>query len=169
MKRVVGFGLPLLGIILLSVAVRPEINASQADDIAIDQDDLAGVVTSTKGPEAGVWVIAETYDLPTGFRKIVVTDEHGRYLVPDLPSATYDVWVRGYGLIDSPKVQAEQGQILNLRAVVAPDAQAAAEYYPANYWFSLLEMPPASEFPGTGRSGNGIPTLMKTQAQYGGM
>ena len=168
MKRVVGFGLPLLGIILLSVAIRPEINASQADDIAIDQDDLAGVVTSAQGPEAGVWVIAETYDLPTGFRKIVVTDERGRYLVPDLPTATYDVWVRGYGLVDSPKVQTERGQILNLRAVVAPDARAAAEYYPANYWFSLLEMPPASEFPGTGRSGNGIPTLMKTQAQYVG-
>ena len=78
------------------------------------------------------------------------------------------MWVRGYGLIDSPKVQAEQGQILNLRAVVAPDAQAAAEYYPANYWFSLLELPPASVFPVTGRSGNGIPTLMKTQAQYVG-
>ena len=26
----------------------------------IDSDDLGGTVTSTKGPEAGVWVIAET-------------------------------------------------------------------------------------------------------------
>src|SRR5262245_18377755 len=50
-----------------------------------DGNDIAGVVASAKGPEAGVWVIAETTDLPTGFRKIVVTDDRGRYLVPDLP------------------------------------------------------------------------------------
>ena len=33
--------------------------------IPIDSDDIAGVVSSPKGPEAGVWVIAETRDLPT--------------------------------------------------------------------------------------------------------
>ena len=67
-------------------------------------NDLGGVVTSANGPEAGVWVIAETADLPTKFAKIVVTDDRGRYLMPDLPKATYSVWVRGYGLVDSPKV-----------------------------------------------------------------
>jgi hypothetical protein len=36
--------------------------------------------------------------------KIVVTDDRGRYVVPDLPRANYNVWVRGYGLVDSPKV-----------------------------------------------------------------
>src|SRR5580765_1880113 len=79
--------------------------ASQADlaQIAIDTDDIGGVVTSTKGPEAGVWVIAETNDLPTKFRRIVVTDDRGRYVVPDLPKAAYTVWVRGYGLVDSSK------------------------------------------------------------------
>ncbi len=65
------------------------------DAIQIDNDDLGGVVTSEKGPEAGVWVIAETADLPTKFVKIVVTDDQGQYVVPDLPAATYDVWVRG--------------------------------------------------------------------------
>ena len=69
-------------------------------EILIDDDDIGGVVTSPDGPEAGVWVIAETTDLPTPFNKIVVTDDEGRYVLPDLPSATYDVWVRGYGLVD---------------------------------------------------------------------
>jgi hypothetical protein len=48
-----------------------------------------------QGREAGVWVIAETTELPTQFRRIVVTDDQGRYLVPDLPQADYSVWVRG--------------------------------------------------------------------------
>ena len=77
-------------------------------------NDLAGVVTSANGPEAGVWVIAETADLPTKFAKIVVTDERGRYVLPDLPKATYSVWVRGYGLVDSAKARTEPGTILNL-------------------------------------------------------
>ena len=80
--------------------------------IAIDDDDLGGVVTSANGPEAGVWVIAETTDLPTKYAKVVVTDDRGRYVIPDLPKATYDVWVRGYGLIDSPKVRTEPGKFL---------------------------------------------------------
>jgi len=96
-------------------------------------NDLAGVVTSADGPEAGVWVIAETTDLPTKFAKIVVTDERGRYVLPDLPKATYSVWVRGYGLVDSAKSRTEPGTILNLNAVIAPNETAAAEYFPAIY------------------------------------
>ena len=82
-----------------------------AGTVAVDADDLGGVVTGPKGPEAGVWVIAETTDLPTKFVRIVVTDDRGRYLVPDLPKASYSVWVRGYGLVDSAKVtsRARQG------------------------------------------------------------
>ena len=72
--------------------------------------DLSGTVTSAKGPEAGVWVIAETTDLPTRFAKIVVTDDRGRYSLPDMPAANYQVWVRGYGLVDSPKVASEAGR-----------------------------------------------------------
>jgi hypothetical protein len=97
------------------------------DAVRIDPDDIGGVVTSAKGPEAGVWVIAETADLATKFVKIVVTDDRGRYVIPDLPKATYNVWVRGYGLVDSAKVAAAPGKNLNLKAVVAPDAKAAAE------------------------------------------
>src|ERR1022692_2253718 len=117
--------------------------------IPMDNTDIAGVVTSSKGPEAGVWVIAETKDLGTGYRKIVVTDDQGRYLIPDLPKANCTVWVRGYGLVDSAKVQAAPGKQLDLKAVIAPSAKEAAEYYPAAYWYSLLHIPPKSDFPGT--------------------
>ncbi len=109
--------------------------------------DIAGVVTGTSGPEAGVWVIAETTDLPTRFTKIVVTDDRGRYLIPDLPKANYSVWVRGYGLVDSPRIPAAPGKVLNLTAMEAPNAAAAADYYPPIYWFSLLHVPAKKEFP----------------------
>ena len=134
--------------------------------IALDDDDLGGVVTSEKGPEAGVWVIAETTDLPTKFARIVVTDNEGRYLVPDLPQATYNVWVRGYGLVDSPKVQTIPGNNLDLTAVQAPNRQEAAQYYPANYWYSMLHIPGKQEFPGTGPSGNGISKRIKSREQW---
>src|SRR5437016_10272568 len=98
--------------------------------VAIDGDDIGGVVASAKGPEAGVWVIAETTDLPTKFAKMVVTDNQGRYVLPDLPKASYQILVRGYGLVDSPRVLAKPGQHLDLKAAVAPDGRAAAEYYP---------------------------------------
>src|SRR2546425_5858591 len=109
------------------------VNAQQSSraTVAIDDDDIGGLVTSAKGPEAGVWVIAETRDLPTGFSKIVVTDDRGRYVVPDLPPANYQVWVRGYGLVDSQKIQSAPGKIVNVTAVVATNPRAAAEYYPA--------------------------------------
>ncbi|MFM1886970.1 MAG: hypothetical protein RL026_2127 [Pseudomonadota bacterium] len=108
---------------------------------AMDADDIAGVVRSAKGPEAGVWVIAETMDLPTRFAKIVVTDDAGRYLVPDLPAAKYEVWVRGYGLADSARQAAVPGQRLDLVAVVAPDAASAAKVYPAAYWYAMMTLP----------------------------
>jgi hypothetical protein len=116
--------------------------------VRIDADDIGGVVASdAHGPEAGVWVIAETTDLPTKYAKIVVTDDQGRYLIPDLPKATYDVWVRGYGLVDSPKIKTTPGKIVNLKAHIAPTNAAAAEYYPAIYWYSMLKIPEKSEFP----------------------
>jgi hypothetical protein len=33
--------------------------------------------------------------------------------------------------------------------MIAPDAKAAAKYYPTNYWFSLLKATPKSDFPMT--------------------
>jgi len=118
------------------------------NQVAIDGDDIGGVVTGPHGPEAGVWVIAETRDLPTHYAKMVVTDDQGRYVVPDLPKAKYQVWVRGYGLIDSPKTDAAPGQQLNLTAVPAPNDAAAAQYYPAIYWFAMLKIPDKDQFGG---------------------
>ena len=131
-----------------------------------DDDDIIGVVTGRNGPEAGVWVIAETSELPTKYVKIVVTDDRGRYLLPDLPKANYSVWVRGYGLVDSPKSKAKPGVTLNLTATPAPSARAAAQHYPAGSWLSLMRIPDKSEFPGTGPSGNGISPRMLSQAQF---
>jgi len=123
--------------------------ASQSGDsgVNVGTSDLGGVVSGSSGPEAGVWVIAETTDLPTKFSKIVVTDDRGRYLVPDLPKASYSVWVRGYGLTDSPKAKATPGATLNLTAVPAASAAAAAHYYPPIYWYSMLKIPDKGEFP----------------------
>ncbi len=133
----------------------------------VGSTDIGGVVTSSKGPEAGVWVIAETTELPTKFVKIVVTDDQGRYLVPDLPKANYDVWVRGYGLVDSPKSKATPGMTTNLKAVPAPDKKAAIEYYPALYWFSLLQNPAQERLPRhRGRVATASSSSIKSQGQW---
>ena len=137
-----------------------------ARNVAVDSDDIGGVVTGPKGPEAGVWVIAESTGLPTRLIKTVVTDDQGRYLVPDLPKGTYDLWVRGYGLVDGPKVKATPGKQVALTALAAPNPRAAADYYPAQYWLSLLQVPPKSDFPGTGPSGNGISPNIKSQGEW---
>src|SRR5882757_7301922 len=120
-----------------------QLNAQQAANPAIHvgANDIGGVVTGPTGPEAGVWVIAETTELGTKMAKMVVTDDQGRYVMPDLPKANYSIWVRGYGLVDSPKVQTAPGKMVNLTAVVAPNEAAAAEYYPPIYWLSLAKMP----------------------------
>jgi hypothetical protein len=163
-------GLAALGLAISLFAGFVVLGARQAQQeagvVAVDKDDIGGVVTGPKGPEAGVWVIAETGDLGTKFVRIVVTDDRGRYLIPDLPAVKYSVWVRGYGLVDSPKVAAQPGRPLMLTAVAAPNPRAAAQIYPAGYWFSLLNVPPKSDFPGTGEKGNGINANMTSQAQF---
>ena len=133
-------------------------HAQQPQAVAIDSDDISGVVTGPNGPEAGVWVIAETRDLEVRYIKSVVTDDRGRYVVPDLPKAKYSVWARGYGLVDSPKVTSEPGKQVNLTAKPAPDAAAAAHYYPAIYWYSMLNIPSADQF---GGKGGAIPENVK--------
>src|ERR1051325_5663371 len=142
------------------------IHAQSGAAVKIKSTDIGGVVTSPHGPEAGVWVIAETTDLPTRYIKEVVTDDRGRYLIPDLPDAKYTLWARGYGLVDSPKVESRPGKLIDLKPTIAPDAKTAAELYPANYWYALMKVPPKSDFPGTGPSGNGISPNTKTQGQW---
>jgi hypothetical protein len=127
---------------------------------------ISGRVTGPSGSEAGVWVIAETNELPTPFARIVVTDDSERYVIPNLPTASYQLWVRGYGLVDSPKQRAKPGATVDLTAVPAPDEHAAAYYYPEGYWLSLMQMPGMDEFPGTGATGNGISPDVRTQADW---
>jgi hypothetical protein len=159
--------LAALGAAVLFASGQRLLNAQDSDaGISIGSADLGGVVSGDRGPEAGVWVIAETTDLPTRFAKIVVTDDRGRYLLPDLPKANYHVWVRGYGLIDSPKLKAAPGERLDLPAVPAPGPAAAAQYYPAIYWYSLLKIPSPVDFPGTGPEGNGIDPGITTQRHW---
>jgi hypothetical protein len=117
--------------------------------------EIGGTVTSAHGAEAGVWVIAETRDFPTRFAKIVVTDEAGRYLIPELPQAKYRVWVRGYGLVDSPGVDATLGHRLDIATTIASDAATAAKTYPAAYWYAMMKIPEdaqVAKLPG-GRNG----------------
>jgi hypothetical protein len=133
-----------LGVLALVGLATPHAQSAQA--VPIDRDDIGGVVSGPTGPEAGVWVIAETRDLGVRYIKSVVTDDSGRYVVPDLPSAKYQVWARGYGLVDSARTTAAPGAHVNITAVRAPDEAAAAKYYPAIYWYSMLRIPAADQF-----------------------
>src|SRR5437667_5585332 len=139
----------VLAFAALLMAAPDPLPAQQTAQVAIDHDDIGGVVRSRSGPEAGVWVIAETTELPTKYAKMVVTDDKGRYVIPDLPTANYSVWVRGYGLVDSPKVRAKPGQQLNLTAVPAPNERTAAQYYPAIHWYAMMKLPPEKDFGGS--------------------
>ncbi len=158
----------LFGAVTLGFVIFLAIMTGYERENPADPDVILGRVTSAGGPEAGVWVIAETSDLPTKFAKIVVTDDEGNYVLPELPQANYDIWVRGYGLVDSEKQQATPGSQLDLDAVIAPSAAAAAEYYPAIYWYSMLEIPGEGVFPGTGTgvNANGIPEDIVSQGNW---
>ena len=166
MRSKVGFGasallgVAVMGLVLMQATIQGQNAPSAANGV------ITGVVASGAGPEAGVWVIAETTDLNTKFRKIVVTNDQGRFLLPELPRARYQVWVRGYGLVDSKPVAASLGQDVKLAATVAKTPQEAAKIYPANYWLSLMEMPRTSDFPGTGQQGNGILPSTQTRDEY---
>ncbi len=97
-RRRVGFAALVAGLValLLALVVAPgRVLQAQRGTVAADGY-LTGDVQGPAGPEAGVWVIAETKDLATGFIKIVVTDDQGRFMVPELPAASYNVWVRGW-------------------------------------------------------------------------
>ena len=141
--------------------------SAQSDTVLIDADDIGGIVRSAEGPEAGVWVIAETDDFDTRFARIVVTDDQGRYLVPDLPEADYELWVRGYGLADSAKVASRRGNIVDLTAIVAPSEAVAAEIYPAAAWYAMMHLPDESELGHVEGGLNEYLSVMKNQSCVG--
>ncbi|HXS30889.1 MAG TPA: carboxypeptidase-like regulatory domain-containing protein, partial [Steroidobacteraceae bacterium] len=146
----------LISLALTTIAGSALAQAPAPTKRAYPEGFISGRVTNGTAPEAGVWVIAETRETNTPFIKIVVTDDQGRYTLPQLPNATYSVWVRGYGLADSAKVKGRPGDTsLELKAVTAKDAREAAKVYPGDYWLSLLQVPAASNFPGTGAKASG--------------
>ncbi len=119
---------------------------TQGDDSSSGNDPtgvIEGTVATDGAPEAGVWVIAETESTPTPMRKIVVTDDAGRFVVPQLPDGDYEVWVRGYGLRDSAKVPATVGATVAMETETATPREAA-RIYPSNYWLSMYEPPDTS-------------------------
>ena len=159
--------LPLAWAVSIALAYAARAASAEAPiEVPTVSDGLSGVVTSKEGAEAGVWVIAESVNLPTRHIKIVVTEDQGRYVMPELPAAKYKVWVRGYGLVDSEPVLVQPGARVDLTAKLAPDAHAAAQYYPASDWYALLKPPAIEEFPGTGAKGNRISERMQTQQHW---
>jgi hypothetical protein len=99
-KRLVSLGMLSVSVAALACVATMERALAQpaaagrqagSNQPAVGAGDIAGLVTGPQGPEAGVWVTAETRDLPTKYVKIVATDDMGRYLIPDLPRATYDI------------------------------------------------------------------------------
>src|SRR5258708_6160673 len=148
-------------VVVLCVMARPAASqqsgaARKGSDsgVQVDKNSVGGVVLNSNGakPEAGVWVVAETKSLPVPFRKIVVTDDQGRFLVPDLPGGSYELWVRGYGLKDSDRVKASLGGTVKLQISNAANPQEAAKIYPASYWTSMIQPPSKSELPATYKS-----------------
>jgi hypothetical protein len=157
---------PVIGTLCLAVLGSAYAASLPTAPPAVAAHSIGGTVSGPAGPEAGVWVIAETSDLPSRFMKIVVTDDQGRFVLPDMPKAKFKVWSRGYGLLDSAPVEAVPKQTVRLQPARAESPAQAAQIYPASYWFSLIHVPPANEFPGTGASGNGISPAMKTQEHW---
>ena len=131
--------------LLLAATTACNSTSKPQSSIPMDKDDIAGTVHGEMGPEAGVWVIAESADFDTFFARIVVTDANGQFLVPDLPAAKYQLWVRGYGLEDSAKIPVSPGETADLSVVTTSDAQTAAKVYPAAYWYAMLDLPTEEE------------------------
>jgi hypothetical protein len=150
-KRRWAAGLTAVGVAGATAFALTAVTGQGVAQKAKPSDYIEGTVTSGNGKaEAGVWVIAEAR-LPNeapnavsktkAFRKIVVTDGKGRFVVPELPNKGFKVWVRGYGILDSGKTAARPGATLSLKVKKARNKVQAAKVYPANYWLSMLNLP----------------------------
>ena len=142
--RTAGF---LFFLSVVAAVIAGSLAAQQSGTVKVKSDELGGIVSSASGVEAGVWVIAETTDLPTRYIKEVVTNDQGRYLIPSLPAATYTVWARGYGLVDSPKIQTRPEKV-DLKPLSLRIRKPPRNIYPANYWYSMLKLSPGESIPG---------------------
>ena len=162
-----GFSGVLLLAFVAALALRSSATSAQggrAAGIPVDADDIAGTVMSTRGPEAGVWVIAETTDTPTKFRKIVVTDEQGRYLLPDLPDESHvpDLGSRLWpGRFGASSGDGRAGNLALTAAVAAERARRRAASTRRTTGNRSSTFRRRTEFPGTGPTGNGISPEMR--------
>ena len=93
--RTLYLGVAAIAVALIASPASLRAQQAASAQVSIGPDNIGGVVMGPNGPEAGVWVIAETTDLPTRLIKSVVTDDQGRYLIPELPKASYEVFARG--------------------------------------------------------------------------
>src|SRR4026209_1016357 len=126
-RALFGGAVALLAAAVISVTIHGQTPAAPTGFIT-------GVGQGAKGPEAGVWVIAETKDLPTNFIKIVVTDDQRRFRLPELPSASYSVFVRGYGIADSERQTMKPATApVTLKVNPAKTPQEAPKDYPRHY------------------------------------
>ena len=152
-----------LGIAAIAFFTWLAVSLSNTQAKQVRNDSIRGLVTSSAGPEAGVWVIAETTDLLTRYIKEVVTDDHGRYLIPGLPKAKYTVWARGYGLVDSPKVETVPGRAVDLRPGVAPDNKGRCALLPRLIIGTPYSRCPRKTNSQPQASGSGISPNIKSQ------
>ena len=63
-KRGLYLGVATAALLAVLAGVPTQVRAQQTAAVSIGDTDLGGVVRGPNGPEAGVWVIAETNDLP---------------------------------------------------------------------------------------------------------
>jgi len=156
----------IIGWTAVAIGIAFGASTSSAATNRIGKHEIAGQVIGDHGPEAGVWVIAETRDLPTRYAKVVVTDDQGRFVVPQLPAANYQVWARGYGLVDSARSTTRPGHQIRLQAITASDEKAAARFYPGMYWYALLDIPKTEDFVAGSPGNQGMAATMKLQSAW---
>ena len=110
----------------------------------------AASLRGPNGPEAGVWVIAETTELPTKFAKMRRHRRSGPLRHPrpaegELPGLGARLWA---GRFAEGARQAGPSSSISRRCRRRTSA-AAAQYYPAIYWYAMMKIPPAKDFGGT--------------------
>jgi hypothetical protein len=128
--------------------VAPRARSKSASHYVSPPGYITGVVQGEKGPEAGVWVIAETKDTQTPMIKIVVTNDQGKFVLPELPAANYKVWVRGYGLADSTPIECEtHGHCGDPEGGVRQDPAGSGQGLSGDYWLSMMAPPAKNLFP----------------------
>ena len=145
--------IPVLGIVLVALLyqwARPLL-AADADAPARG---IAGIVKDEAGhPLAGAWVTGVNATTSSHPRKTVVTDENGRYVIPDLPGPNpYQVRARVYGYADRWIKNVSAGTVVNIeyQAQDRLGSKETAAQYPAQYWLSLVDVPSESKVKAAG-------------------